>query len=462
MQKCSLFNADLIKRYNKPGPRYTSYPTALQFNEQFTDDDYLACVKESNGYLIPLPISLYVHLPFCNTVCYYCACSKIITNNRQRALPYLDNLYREIEMQAKLFDPDRRVAQLHLGGGTPTFIGHENLRKLVSTLRQHFTFLDDENGEYSIEIDPREVNEQSIPLLGSLGFNRISIGVQDFDKKVQQAVNRIQSFEQTATVIESARDYNFRSVNVDLIYGLPLQTTETFQTTLEKILLLKPDRIALYNYAHLPQVFKTQKQINSEQLPGPEEKLSILHLSIKQLTEAGYVYIGMDHFALPQDDLTRALQNGSLRRNFQGYSTHSECDIVGLGITAIGQIGDCYTQNVKTLDEYDERIKKRALPVFKGIRLTEDDTIRRDVIMRLICNFKLDCNEIQDHYAIDFKQYFKKELKQLQGMIEDSLLSVENNRILVRPAGRLLIRNICMVFDKYLQTESQDRFSKAL
>lgn len=462
MQNCLLFNADLIKRYDKTGPRYTSYPTAVQFTEQFTEKDYLECVKESNGYLIPLPISLYVHLPFCNTVCYYCACSKIITNNRQRAIPYLENLYKEIEMQAKLFDPDRKVAQLHLGGGTPTFIGDDNLRKLAEVLRENFSFLDKNQGEYSIEIDPREVKPETIPLLSSLGFNRISIGIQDFDPKVQKAVNRIQTLEQTAAVIESARKEGLRSINVDLIYGLPLQTTESFEATLKQVMELRPDRVALYNYAHLPEVFKTQRQIDAGKLPDAAEKLAILHLSINQLIHAGYVYIGMDHFARPEDDLAQAQLNGTLRRNFQGYSTHSECDIVGLGITAIGQIGDCYSQNVKTLEEYEERIKSGRLPVFKGTRLSEDDVIRRDVIMTLICLFKLNFHELQDHYAIDFKVYFKDELEQLKNMEKDGLLTLTDETIEVLPVGRLLIRNVCKVFDKYSKPASSARFSKVI
>ena len=457
-----LFNAELITRYDKSGPRYTSYPTAAQFSEEYNETDYMECVKDSNSYLIPLPLSLYIHLPFCNTVCYYCACNKIITNNHNRALPYLENLYKEIRLQSALLDPDRQVTQLHLGGGTPTFIGHDNLRKLVEVLKQNFNFNDGDEGEYSIEIDPREVDDKSIPLLRELGFNRISIGVQDFDPDVQIAVNRIQTLEQTADVIKAARSEGFKSSNIDLIYGLPLQTRERFQTTLEQVINLRPDRIALYSYAHLPHLFKTQKQINQEHLPSAAEKLSILQHSINRLTQNDYIYIGMDHFALPEDDLAIASQNGTLHRNFQGYSTHAECDIVGMGITAISSIAECYSQNVRTLEEYDYKLKGNRIPIFKGIKLTEDDTLRREVIMQLICQFKLNYSKIEDHYAIDFRRYFCSELLELKLMENDGLIKLEKNRMSVLPAGRLLVRNICKVFDIYSNKSPVTRFSNSI
>jgi len=459
MSKYLLFDAELINRYDKSGPRYTSYPTAAQFTEEYNETGYLECIMESNSYLIPLPLSLYIHLPFCNTVCYYCACNKIITNNHNRALPYLENLYKEIQLQSALFDPDRQVAQLHLGGGTPTFIGHDNLRKLVEVLKQNFNFNYGDEGEYSIEIDPREVDDKSIPLLREIGFNRISIGVQDFDPDVQKAVNRIQTPEQTADVIKAARTEGFKSSNIDLIYGLPLQTRKRFQKTLEQVIELRPDRIALYNYAHLPHLFKTQKQINQEHLPSPAEKLSILHHSINRLTQNDYIYIGMDHFALPEDDLAIALQNGTLHRNFQGYSTHAECDIVGMGITAISSIADCYFQNVRTLEEYDYKLKSNKIPIFKGIKLTEDDTLRREVIMQLICKFKLNYSEIEDYYAINFKKYFYNELLELKSMENDKLIKLGKNGLSVLPVGRMLIRNICKVFDLYSSKSPVTRFS---
>ena len=462
MHHDSLFNIDLINRYDKTGPRYTSYPTAPQFEETFGLKDYQACVNESNEYLIPLPISLYIHIPFCNTICYYCGCSKIVTKNRERAKPYLENLYKEIELQSKLFDEDRHVAQLHLGGGTPTFVGEYNLSKLMGVLRKNFTFLDKQEGEYSIEIDPREVTPESISLLSLLGFNRISIGVQDLNPEVQRAVNRIQSLKQTADVINSARDRGFKSVNIDLIYGLPLQTTNSFEATLDEIIKLSPDRIALYNYAHLPNMFKTQKQISSAQLPDSSEKLEILRLSIQKLTESGYKYIGMDHFAKPEDDLAVAQERGTLRRNFQGYSTRSDCDIVGFGVTAISQISDCYSQNAKTLEEYDKKIKSGRLAVNKGIKLDEDDLIRRDIIMRLMCDFGLDFESVEDHYMINFREQFKNELWTLKEMEQDGLLKVDNEKIVVNTAGRLLIRNICMIFDKYIKIGNEKRFSRAL
>ena len=457
-----LFNAGLITRYDKSGPRYTSYPTAAQFSEEYNETDYMECVKESNSYLIPLPLSLYIHLPFCNTVCYYCACNKIITNNHNRALPYMENLYKEIQLQSALLDPDRQVTQLHLGGGTPTFIGHDNLRKLVEVLKQNFNFNDGDEGEYSIEIDPREVDDKSIPLLRELGFNRISIGVQDFDPDVQIAVNRVQTLEQTEDVIKAARSEGFKSSNIDLIYGLPLQTRGRFQQTLEQVINLRPDRIALYSYAHLPHLFKTQKQINQEHLPSAAEKLSILQHSINRLTQNDYIYIGMDHFALPEDDLAIASQNGTLHRNFQGYSTHAECDIVGMGITAISSIAECYSQNVHSLEEYDYKLKSNKLPIFKGVKLTEDDALRREVIMQLICQFKLNYSEFEDHYAIDFKKYFYTELLEIKLMENDGLIKLGKNGISVLPAGRLLVRNICKVFDIYSNKSPVTRFSNSI
>ena len=462
MSKNLLFDAELINRYDKSGPRYTSYPTAVQFSKEYNETDYMECVKDSNSYLIPLPLSLYIHLPFCNTVCYYCACNKIITNNHNRALAYLENLYKEIRLQSALLDPDRQVTQLHLGGGTPTFIGHDNLRKLVEVLKQNFNFNDGDEGEYSIEIDPREVDDKSIPLLRELGFNRISIGVQDFDPDVQIAVNRIQTLEQTADVIKAARSEGFKSSNIDLIYGLPLQTRGRFQKTLEQVINLRPDRIALYSYAHLPHLFKTQKQINQEHLPSAAEKLSILQHSINRLTQNDYVYIGMDHFALPEDDLAIASQNGTLHRNFQGYSTHAECDIVGMGITAISSIAECYSQNVHSLEEYDYKLKSNKLPIFKGVKLTEDDALRREVIMQLICQFKLNYSEFEDHYAIDFKKYFYTELLEIKLMENDGLIKLGKNGISVLPAGRLLVRNICKVFDIYSNKSPVTRFSNSI
>jgi len=456
-----LFDKDLIVRYDKSGPRYTSYPTAVQFHEGFDKSHYVELAKRTNEDLIPVPLSLYFHLPFCNTVCFYCACNKIITNNSRQAIPYLNNLHKEIELQGKLFDRDRIVEQLHWGGGTPTFINDDQMRELMSVTRMYFTLRNDDFGDYSIEIDPREIDEGTVPLLREIGFNRMSIGVQDFDPDVQKAVNRIQTLEQTASAIKTARNEGFRSINIDLIYGLPKQTSESFNRTLDKIVELKPDRVAIYNYAHLPDLFKTQRQIKKEDLPSASEKLTILQHSIEHLTQAGFIHIGMDHFAKQNDELAVAQCNGKLHRNFQGYSSHSECDAIGMGITAISRVGNCYAQNVRTLKEYDQRINNGEIPVYRGIKLDDDDLLRRDVITKLICHFELEYSGIEDYYRIDFKDYFFNELITLSGMQKDGLLKVGKNRIKVFPVGRLLIRNICMVFDKYInQQQKAQHFSK--
>ena len=458
-----FFDKELIRRYDKPGPRYTSYPAATQFHENFLVNDYIREARCTNQDLIPIPLSLYFHLPFCDTVCYYCACNKIVTRNRQHAIPYLNNLHREIEFQGKLYDRDRMVDQLHWGGGTPTFISHDQMCELMDVTRDNFTLRGDDSGEYSIEIDPREVDSESIPLLRKIGFNRISIGIQDFDPTVQKAVNRIQPYEQTADVIKASRDSTFRSISVDLIYGLPLQSVANFRITLEKIVELSPDRVAIYNYAHLPHLFKTQKQINESELPSPAEKLGILQMAINTMIEAGYVYIGMDHFAKPDDELALAQRDGNLYRNFQGYSTHANCDVIGMGISSISRAGNCYAQNVRTLDEYVAIVQSGEIPIFRGYELNSEDKIRRDVIAQLICHFSLDFTQIESQYEIDFKSYFSKELEQLSIMHTDGLLLVEADKIQVLPIGRLLIRNICTVFDQYMQqNDTVKRFSKMI
>ena len=463
MHQSVLFDRDMIERYSQSGPRYTSYPTAVQFNEKYSTEKYIELAKQTNEDLIPSPLSLYFHLPFCRRVCYYCACNKIITNNRNRAKPYLENLHKEIALQGKLFDRDRYVDQLHWGGGTPTFINNEQMRELMNVTRKYFTLRDDDSGEYSIELDPREVDKKTIHLLRELGFNRMSVGVQDFDLTVQKSVNRLQTREQTEEVIKTARTENFYSISIDLIYGLPKQTVESFQRTLELIIELSPDRIAVYNYAHLPGMFKTQKQIIEEDLPSADEKLAILQNTIDQMTQAGYIYIGMDHFAKPDDELAVAQRNGNLHRNFQGYSTHAECDLVGMGITSIGKIGNSYSQNLRTLDEYDKKINEGQLPVFRGIELDKDDILRREVIMQLICQFHLDIEEVENKFKIDFADYFYNEKITLEDMQADNLLNITDNCIDVTPTGRLLIRNICMVFDRYLKQEQEkQRFSKVI
>ncbi len=459
MDQSLKFDLDLIHRYDKAGPRYTSYPTALELHEGFGDKEYRRHIAKSNA--AGGPLSLYFHIPFCDTVCFYCACNKIVTKNRKHAEPYLANLCKEIELQGDLFDKNRVVNQLHWGGGTPTFLNYEQMKTLMDTTRQHFQLRDDDQGEYSIEVDPRETNDQTIKQLRELGFNRVSLGLQDFDPAVQKAVNRLQSEEQTFRVLESARAEGFRSTNIDLIYGLPLQTVATFARTLDKILAVAPDRFSIFNYAHMPGRFKTQRQINDADMPTPEVKLSILQMVGQKLSEAGYVYIGMDHFAKPDDELAVAQREGQLYRNFQGYSTHSDCDLVGFGITSIGRVGDAYIQNVKELDEYDSLISQGKLPVFKGVELDEDDKLRRAVITQLICHFELSFAGIEQQFSINFAEYFAEELQALVPMQVDGLLTVSTEQIKVLASGRLLIRNICMVFDKYLAQKPQ-QFSKVI
>jgi len=417
----------------------------------------------TNKDMIPAPLSLYFHLPFCSRVCFYCACNKIITRNTNRATLYLENLYREIRLQSRLFDHDRIVEQLHWGGGTPTFIGHDNIRELMTVIKENFTLRDDDKGDYSIEIDPREVDEEAVLFLREMGFNRLSIGIQDFNIDVQKAVNRIQSFEEAERIMHAAREAGFLSVNVDLIYGLPKQTLETFSGTLELLSELNPDRIAIYNYAHMPEIFKTQRQIREEDLPDAGTKLEILQHTINYLDGKDYLYIGMDHFARHDDELAIAQQQGNLHRNFQGYSTHADCDIIGMGVTAISRIGHSYAQNVHSLDEYEQLVMNNKVPVFRGIKLDNDDLLRRDVITRLICNFYLRFQDVEDTHNIDFVDYFYDELILLEEMEKDGLLTVGSNEIRVSPRGRLLVRNICMVFDKYLQSaRPAGKFSRVI
>jgi len=454
------FDTDLIKKYDIAGPRYTSYPTAVQFTADFTEQDYRAQAALSNQSARDL--SLYFHLPFCDTICYYCACNKVITKDRSKAEPYLQALHKEIAMQAELFDSSRKVNQLHWGGGTPTFINHQQMTELMQVTRQHFNLHDDDSGEYSIEIDPREVNRESIKLLRDIGFNRMSLGVQDFNPAVQKAVNRIQSEEQTLNALSNAREFGFKSISTDLIYGLPLQTADSFAVTLQRIVELSPDRISLFNYAHMPELFKPQRRINEADMPAAEMKLTILKQSTEQLINAGYVYIGMDHFAKPDDELSIAQQQGKLYRNFQGYATHADCDLIGLGITSIGTVHNSFSQNIKTLDEYQSTINSGKLAVFRGVEIDQDDLIRRDVIMQLICHFYLNFSTIEAKHNIEFSDYFSTELKNLAEMCEDGLIEVNDQTITVTDKGRLLIRNICMTFDRYHNAQHQQRFSKAI
>jgi len=462
VEQSIIFDLDLIKRYDKSGPRYTSYPTAVQFHEGFAEENYRAVAQATNNEQPLRPLSMYFHIPFCDTVCFYCGCNKIATKNRDKAQPYLDRVYRELEMQSALFDENRIVDQLHWGGGTPTFISHAQMRELMAKTRQTFKLHDDDRGEYSIEIDPREVKNDTIKLLRELGFNRMSLGAQDFEPAVQKAVNRIQSEQQTFEVMAQAREVGFKSVSVDLIYGLPLQTVESFARTLDKVIEASPDRLSVFNYAHLPEMFKPQRRINEDDLPAPAVKLGILQMSIEKLANAGYVYIGMDHFARPDDELAIAQREGSLYRNFQGYSTHAECDLLGIGVSSIGMVGHSYSQNVKGLDDYYRIIDSGYLPLFRGVELNDDDLLRRAVITQLICNFELNIKSIEQQYGLRFDDYFATEVEVLKTMQQDGLLEMDAISIRVQAQGRLLIRNICMVFDRYMREPSMQRYSKVI
>ena len=460
MNTAIVFDPALIRKYDKSGPRYTSYPTAVQFHAGFGSAEYREQALASNAS--GRPLSLYLHIPFCDTVCFYCACNKIITKNRRHAAPYLDHLHREIALQGALFDRSRPVTQLHWGGGTPTFISAGQMRELMQVTGEHFRLLDDDRGEYSIEVDPRETEDGTIALLRELGFNRLSLGVQDFEPEVQKAVNRIQSRAITLKTMDAARREGFKSISVDLIYGLPLQTVASFARTVDDIIAQSPDRISVFNYAHLPELFKTQRQIDASALPPPAVKLEILKTVIERLTQAGYVYIGMDHFAKPDDELARAQQAGTLYRNFQGYSTHADCDLIGLGATSISMVNDSYSQNLKTLEEYAARLDAGQLAVFRGVRLDADDRLRRAVITDLICHFTLDFAAVERRFDIRFSDYFAPELAELADMQADGLLALSTTGIQVLPPGRLLIRNICMAFDRYLREQQQQRFSKVI
>ncbi len=461
MQDDLLFNRPLVEKYDRPGPRYTSYPTAPQFHAAFAEDDYRAAAERSNRVAAPKPLSVYVHIPFCKSLCYYCACNKIITHNTERAAEYLDWLKQEIRVQGALFDETRRMTQLHLGGGTPTYLSNAQLGELMAALDEAFHFAPAERREFSLEVDPRTVTPSQIHELHELGFNRLSFGVQDFDEDVQKAVNRVQSEEQVVELVKAAREAGFQSVSVDLIYGLPLQTVASFDTTLDKIIALRPDRIASYSYAHLPELFKAQRLIRPEDMPPPERKLELLELTIRRLTAAGYVYIGMDHFALPDDELSLAKENGTLQRNFQGYSTHADCDMIGLGITSIGKVGDSYSQNVKETAQYQSRLEAGRLPVMRGYRLNDDDRLRRDVINALMCHGRIDFAAIEARHDIVFRDYFADALEQLGEMQADGLLAIGDDAIEVLPSGRLMMRNMAMAFDAYLKP-NEGRFSRTV
>ena len=442
----------LLKKFDVSGPRYTSYPTADRFIEAFGPEEHGAWLAKRQIGGFRRPLSVYVHVPFCSTICYYCGCNKIVTKDRSRAAKYLDNLEKEVRLQTEFLD-DRSIAQMHWGGGTPNFLSNVEIRGLTQML---FSFFDRKpTTECSIEIDPRSVGEGTIGLLAELGFSRLSVGVQDFDENVQRAINRIQSEAQTAQVIAEARAAGFGSVNMDLIYGLPKQSVESFRRTLDKVIALSPDRLAIYNYAHLPHIFKPQRRINAEDLPDVDTRLEIFRLAAERLGGAGYVHIGMDHFAKYGEELAVAQRLGRLHRNFQGYSTHADSDLLVLGVSAISAIGPTYSQNVRTLDEYYLRLDNGALPVMRGIELTADDLVRRAVIQALMCHFELSFEAIEIAHLIDFEDYFKVELKALQRFVDDGLITIEDGWMSVTERGRYLVRAICMEFDRYLREARQ-------
>ncbi len=460
MTQTARFDRVLVEKYDRPGPRYTSYPTAPQFHTAFAEDDYRAAAARSNQS--GKPLSVYIHVPFCRSLCYYCACNKIITQKDHRAAQYLEYLKREIALQAALFAPGRPLTQLHFGGGTPTYFSDAQISEVMSCLREHFNLDDSDNHEFSIEVDPRTIDAERVHTLRAQGFNRLSFGVQDFDEAVQKAVNRVQSVEQVQSLIEAAREAHFKSVSVDLIYGLPLQTVASFDATLSKIIALRPDRIAAYSYAHLPQLVRAQRLIRPEDMPPPERKLELLELTIQRLTAAGYVYIGMDHFALPDDELVLARENGTLQRNFQGYSTHAQCDLIGLGVSSIGLVGDSYSQNVKELSQYYARLDAGQLAVQRGYRLSDDDRLRRQVILDLMCHGRIDFERIERDYGILFRAYFAEALQRLAEPLADGLIELEDKALVLRPQGQLMMRNIAMAFDAYLGDGAKGQFSRTV
>ena len=459
----TVVTPELLTRFDVSGPRYTSYPTADRFVDAFGEDEYVLALQQRRQSAVgkSLPLSIYVHIPFCESLCYYCACNKIITKHHDRADVYLRYLSRAIDLHTAHCGVGQTVSQIHFGGGTPTFLSDDGLRELMGMLRSNFTLVP--GGEYSIEVDPRTVDASRLALLHELGFNRLSFGVQDFDPEVQKAVHRIQPAEQVFALVESARSIGFDSINVDLIYGLPKQTPDSFDRTLAQVAQLRPDRIALYAYAHLPDRFKPQRRIIWADLPMASSKVAMLSRSLEAFSSAGYVYVGMDHFALPEDALAIAKRQGRLHRNFQGYSTQPDCDLIGLGVSAIGRVGATYSQNAKTLDDYYDRLNQGRLPVVRGLALTRDDLVRRAVIMALMCQGELLFEPLETSWLIDFRKYFAPELEQLQEMEQQGLVKLSAEGIEVTAMGWYFVRGIAMVFDKYLQADkNRARFSRII
>ena len=454
---------ELLRRFDVPGPRYTSFPTADRFVEAFTAGDYSQALTQRRSGLATrsLPLSIYVHIPFCESLCYYCACNKIITRHHDRGAPYLRYLAREVDLHTQQMGAGQAISQLHLGGGSPTFLSDDELAELMAMLRRNFQF--SASGEYSIEIDPRTVDAARLDTLARLGFNRLSFGVQDFDTAVQKAVHRVQPAEQVFTLVEAAKVRGFESINVDLIYGLPRQSPESFDRTLSQITVLRPDRIALYAYAHLPERFKPQRRIDAAELPSAAAKVAMLSRSLAALREAGYVYVGMDHFALPDDALAVAKRQGRLHRNFQGYSTQPDCDLIGLGVSSIGRVGATYSQNAKTMEEYCDLLDQGQLPVVRGLALSRDDLVRRAVIMALMCQGQVQFESINLAYLVDCSTYFAKELQDMQSLVDQGLVLLDETGIQVTARGWFFVRAVAMVFDRYLQTDrTRARFSKII
>ncbi len=451
-----IWDQQMLEKYNYSGPRYTSYPTAVEFHEAYTVAEFdMACLQYPER-----PLSLYVHIPFCHKLCYYCGCNKVITRHSHKADEYLDVIEHEIRQRASLLQ-GRTVTQLHFGGGTPTFLSAPQISRLMDIIRSEFTFSG--NAEISIEVDPREIELTMLDHLRSEGFNRLSIGVQDFNKEVQKLVNREQDEQFIFDMVERAKKLGFRSTNLDLIYGLPKQTADSFAQTLKQVLEMRPGRLSVFNYAHMPQLFAAQRKIKDDDLPAPQEKMAILQDTIATLTGEGYQFIGMDHFALPDDELAIAQREGVLHRNFQGYTTQGDCDLVGFGVSAISMIGDSYAQNQKELKKYYAQVDDQRHALWKGVSLDSDDLLRREVIKALICNFSLNKKQIEKQFGIKFDSYFAEDLGLLKTFVDDQLVEVSDTEIKVSLRGRLLIRNICMCFDKYLRDRArQQQFSRVI
>lgn len=451
---------ELIRRFDSLGPRYTSYPTADRFDTGFTVRDYAHYLSQRSAAVNKPPLSLYIHIPFCASLCYYCACNKVITKDRSKSAIYLSYLEKELLLVKQHLSARETVSQLHLGGGTPTFLSHEEMRGLMAMLRRHFDFSED--AEISIEIDPRTVTVETLNLLAELGFNRTSLGVQDFDEQVQAAVHRIQPYEMVEKCINESRAAGFQSINFDLIYGLPKQNLESFSRTLDQVIALSPARIALYNYAHLPTRFKPQRRINEVDLPTAEQRLQIFLMSLRRLLDEGYVYIGLDHFAKPDDSLALAMKDRSLHRNFQGYTTRADCDLIALGLSSIGKIGASYVQNSRSLDDYYAMLDQDVLPVEKGIHLSADDLLRREMIMALMCCHPLNIADIETKFGIRFQDYFAEELKRLSAYADEGLMELTPATLSVTAKGRMFVRAYAMVFDQYLSRQSGAKYSKLI